>query len=74
MANELSDLPLSRQEISEIKADLDAGRMPWLVWIGYPTDVILMTMLFYELEDRYTDGKLTWPQFAHGVLGTTQAF
>ena len=24
MANELSDLPLSRQEISEIKADLDA--------------------------------------------------
>lgn len=65
---------LSRETIAEIKADLDAGRTPQLIWFGYSTDVIMATMIFYELEDEYNVGNLNWPQFARGTLAISKAF
>lgn len=68
-------LPLSRQHIAEIKADLDAGRTPQIIWLGvYPKEAIMATMIFYELEDEYNMGRLTWAQFANGVSGVAREF
>lgn len=68
-------LPLSRQHIAEIKADLDAGRTPQIIWLGvYPVEAIMATMIFYELEDEYSAGNLTWSQFANGADGVAREF
>lgn len=66
---------LSRQHINEIKADIDAGRVPQIVWLGvYPREAIMAAMIFYALEDEYNSRRLTWAEFASGALATTEAF
>lgn len=68
-----TDLPISRQEIAEIKATLDTGRVPLQVEL-YSADVIMGTMLFYELEDEYNADRLSWPEFASGALKVSKMF